>query len=127
MREDQPLADHCDSVPCLHALEHFGLGRYGDPLDRDGHLRGFRNLRRILQEGGTCYLSVPMGPQRTEFDSERVFWLGYLLRMVSDGFLERCSYVDDAGALEDVTLMPELVGGDCGCTLGCVLELVKVR
>jgi Caenorhabditis protein of unknown function, DUF268 len=49
MREDQPLADYCDSVSCLHALEHFGLGRYGDPVDRDGHLRGFRNLRRILQ------------------------------------------------------------------------------
>jgi hypothetical protein len=71
-----------------------------------------------------------MGPQRTEFDSERVFSLDYLLRMVSDGFrLERFSYVDAAGALhEDVMLTPELVAADCGCTLGCaILELVKVR
>jgi SAM-dependent methyltransferase len=130
MREDQPLADYRDSVSCLHALEHFGLGRYGDPVDPDGHLKGFRNLRRILQVEGRCYLSVPMGPQRTEFDSERVFSLGYLLRMVSDGFrLERFSYVDDAGALhEDVGLTSELVAADCGCTLGCaILELVKVR
>jgi len=26
MREDQPLVNYCDSVSCLHALEHFGLG-----------------------------------------------------------------------------------------------------
>jgi Caenorhabditis protein of unknown function, DUF268 len=105
MREDQPLVDYCDSV-CLHALEHFGLWRYGDPVDPHGHLKGFRNLRRILQAGGTCYLSVPMGPQRTEFDSQRVFSLDYLLRMVSDGFhVERFSYVDDAGPLhEDLAL-----------------------
>ena len=51
MREDQPLTDYCDSVSCLHALEHFGLGRYGDPVDPDGHLKGFRNLRRIVQGG----------------------------------------------------------------------------
>jgi SAM-dependent methyltransferase len=130
MREDQPLVDYCDSVSCLHALEHFGLGRYGDPVDPDGHLKGFRNLCRILQPGGTCYLSVPMGPQRTEFDSQRVFSLAYLLRMVSGAFrLERFSYVDDAGALhEDVALTPELIATDCGCVLGCaILELVRVR
>jgi hypothetical protein len=129
MREDQPLTDYCDSVSCLHVPQHFGLGRSGDPVDPDGHLKGFRNLRRIVQTGGTCYLSVPMGPQRTEFDSQRVFSLDYLLRMVSDGFrLERFSYVDDAGALhEDVALTSELVATDCGCTLGCaMLELIRV-
>jgi cyclopropane fatty-acyl-phospholipid synthase-like methyltransferase len=129
MREDLPLADYCDSVSCLHALEHFGLGLYGDPVDPEGHLNGFRNLRRILQAGGTCYLSVPMGRQRTEFDSERAFSLDYLLRMVSDGFrLEGFSYVDDAGALHgDVALSLEQVAADYGCTLGrAILELVKV-
>ena len=71
-----------------------------------------------------------MGPQRTEFDSQRVFSLDYLLRMVSETFrVERFSYVDDAGALhEDVALTAELVAADYDCTLGCaILELVKVR
>lgn len=27
--EDE-LYDYCDSLSCLHAIEHFGLGRYGD-------------------------------------------------------------------------------------------------
>ena len=29
-----------DSVSCLHAIEHFGLGRYGDPIDVFGHIKG---------------------------------------------------------------------------------------
>ena len=28
-----------DSLSCLHALEHFGLGRYGDPIDAYGHVK----------------------------------------------------------------------------------------
>jgi hypothetical protein len=29
----EQLTNCCDSVSSLHAIEHFGLGRYGDPLD----------------------------------------------------------------------------------------------
>lgn len=28
---------YCDSLSCLHVLEHFGLGRYGDPVIVDGY------------------------------------------------------------------------------------------
>ena len=31
-----------DSVSCLHALEHFGLGRYGDPVEYDGWEKGLQ-------------------------------------------------------------------------------------
>ena len=60
------LLDYCDSLSCLHALEHFGLGRYGDPVDYDGYVLGLENLHRIVRCGGTLYLSVPIGPQRIE-------------------------------------------------------------
>ena len=30
---DSALGGYCDSLSCLHALEHFGLGRYGDAVD----------------------------------------------------------------------------------------------
>mgnify|MGYP003336510639 CR=1 FL=1 len=33
-----------DSVSCLHAIEHFGLGRYGDAIDPNGHIKGFNNI-----------------------------------------------------------------------------------
>src|SRR5262249_17220127 len=43
--------DYCDSLSCLHALEHFGLGRYNDRLDPDGHLKGLDNFHRFLRSG----------------------------------------------------------------------------
>ena len=63
------LHGYADSVSCLHALEHFGLGRYGDGIDVDGHVRGIENLAKLLSAGGRLYLSVPIGPQRIEFNA----------------------------------------------------------
>lgn len=63
-----------DSLSCLHAIEHFGLGRYGDPIDPDGHKRGFANLWRMLAPGGRLYISFPIGPvTEVEFNAHRVF------------------------------------------------------
>lgn len=64
---------YCDSLSCPHALEHFGLGRYGDPIDPEGHLKGFANMVALLKPGGTFYLSVPIGRERVEFNANRVF------------------------------------------------------
>src|SRR5262249_53525396 len=62
-----------DSLSCLHALEHFGLGRYGDTIDPDGWRIGLRRLVRMLALGGHLYLSVPVGPQVIEFNAHRIF------------------------------------------------------
>ena len=127
-----PLADHrrnyCDSLSCLHALEHFGLGRYGDPLNAQGHLRGLDNLHAMLTPGGTLYLSVPIGPQRVEFNAHRVFAVDYLLGLFRDRFrIERFSYVDDAGDLhENVPLAQEDAAHNYGCSFGCgIFEMTK--
>ncbi len=64
--------DCCDSLSCLHALEHFGLGRYGDPIRVDGHIAGMRNIVKLLRPGGCIYLSVPIGIERVEFNAHRV-------------------------------------------------------
>jgi hypothetical protein len=66
-------AGYCDSLSCLHAIEHFGLGRYGDPIDPNGYLRGIKNLCKLLQEGGILYLATPIGKQRVEFNANWVF------------------------------------------------------
>lgn len=128
MAADFPLVTYCDSVSCLHALEHFGLGRYGDPVNFSGYLRGVENLYRILEPGGICYLSVPIGPQRYEFDAHRVFAVDYLLRVLDGRFrVERFSYVDDRGDLhENVPLEPGAVARNFGCDFGCgIFELLK--
>lgn len=66
-------ANYCDSLSCLHALEHFGLGRYGDPLDVNGYIRGLENMAYLLKPDGTFYLSLPIGIERVEFNAHRVF------------------------------------------------------
>jgi len=69
----EEMASYCDSLSCLHALEHFGLGRYGDPIEPDGFERGLVNMIGILAEAGFFYLSVPIGIERVEFNANRVF------------------------------------------------------
>lgn len=120
---------YCDSLSCLHAIEHFGLGRYGDPIDYEGHVKGLHSLHTLLQAGGTLYLSSPIGPQRIEFNAHRVFAIDYLLSLFEGLFEVRMfSYVDDAGDLyEDVELSAELRATNAGCNYGCgIFELRKV-
>lgn len=73
MNPEYNLIDYCDSLSCLHTLEHFGLGRYGDPVDPLGFKQGFTNMASSLKKGGIFYLSVPIGIERVEFNANRVF------------------------------------------------------
>ena len=116
----------CDSLSCLHAIEHFGLGRYGDPIRYDGYMVGLANLRRLLKPGGRLYLSVPIGPPRIEFNAHRVFAVAGLLACLEGAFrLDRFSFVDDAGDLhEDVAVIPDEAQRSFGCAFGCgIFEL----
>ena len=90
----------CESLSCLHALEHFGLGRYGDPLRWDGHIIGFENLLSMLKPSGKLYLSIPIGQQRIEFNAHRVFSISYLFKMFDNKvMIDDFSFVDDRGNL----------------------------
>ncbi len=98
MNLDPSLAGICDSLSCLHALEHFGLGRYGDPIDPMGHLKGFNNLNKMLKPGGTLYISFPIGKSGVHFNAHRVFDPAEILGWSKGLFeLTRFDYVDDAG------------------------------
>jgi hypothetical protein len=124
------LTDYCDSLSCLHALEHFGLGRYGDPVDAEGYVKGFAGLRSLLKTSGILYLSVPIGPSRVEFNGQRVFSIGRVISLYKDNFeLLNFSYVDDAGDLrENVELTEERIDSNCDLIYGCgIFELKKER
>ena len=100
MAPGDDIAEITDSLSCLHAIEHFGLGRYGDPIDPEGHLKGFRTLHAMLESGGTLYLSVPIGAPGVHFNAHRVFAPGDVPAWLPDGFdLARYDFVDDDGAL----------------------------
>ena len=92
-----------DSLSCLHVLEHLGLGRYGDAIDPNGHRRGFNNLLRMLEPGGTLYVSFPIGrATEVHFNAHRVFHPTDVLRWADtpDAVeLLRFDFVDDQGAL----------------------------
>jgi|TARA_B110000037_G_scaffold217911_1_gene279885 hypothetical protein len=57
---DKSLINYCDSLSCLHTLEHFGSGRYGDKIDPVGHIKGFQNLVKMLKKNGILYISFPI-------------------------------------------------------------------
>jgi hypothetical protein len=107
----------CDSLSCLHALEHFGLGRYGDPVDPYGWRSGLANMSRLLHSGGHFYLSVPVGRERVEFNANRVFDAATLvaeavhlnlrllsLEIVEEGHKITCVDVD-SGSLQSLAHM----------------------
>jgi len=110
-----------DSISCLHAIEHFGLGRYGDPLNPVGHKQGFNNIVAMLKPGGFLYISFPIGKSNeTHFNAHRVFhpkdifsWETGPKQLV----LQRFDYVDDSGNLHqqvDLETTPLHVKYGCG-------------
>jgi len=102
------LAAHCDSLSCLHALEHFGLGRYGDTIDPNGYITGLGNMSKLLKAQGSYYLSVPIGQERVEFNAHRVFDPISLVRLAATTglVLKDFAWVEPGEALVD-SINPE--------------------
>jgi SAM-dependent methyltransferase len=121
------LVDYCDSVSSLHVIEHFGLGRYGDPIDFFGYLKAIDNIAKILKKDGTFYFSVPIGPQRIEFNAHRVFNVDYLVSILCKDFeISSFSYIDDKGDFHENA---DWTGIDSkysfGCQFGCGVFVLR--
>ena len=128
MHPQVSLYDYCDSISSLHAIEHFGLGRYGDQVDYFGYLKALNNIAKILRKGGVFYFSVPIGPQRIEFNAHRVFSLSYLITLLEKDYdIVDFSFVDDKGDLNtSVQLNQKDIIKNYGCHYGCgIFELIK--
>ena len=97
MDSSKAVDEYCDSLSSLHALEHFGLGRYGDKVDPEGHLKGLKNMARILKADGVLYLSVPVGKARVEFNAHRIFDPVDLVRLAKDFGLQLDSFASFHG------------------------------
>jgi SAM-dependent methyltransferase len=126
---NEHLYNYTDSISCLHAIEHFGLGRYNDPIDVDGHIKGLKNIYNVLKKDGHFYFGTPIGTQRIEFNAHRVFDITYLLDLFIDlYYIKSFSYVNDNGDLfKNVPLTNEDAKANFGCTYGCgIFELVKL-
>lgn len=108
-----------DSVSCLHAVEHFGLGRYTDRIDPKGYIKGFINLIQMVAPGGMLYISFPIGKKNeVHFNAHRVFhpqdifaWEG-----CNELKLVRFDYVDDDGNIhQEINIFENLPDVKYGC------------
>lgn len=133
MIPSEEMASYCDSLSCLHALEHFGLGRYGDPIDPNGFERGFVNMASFLREDGVFYLSVPIGVERVEFNANRVFEPQTIINLAINNSLRlsALTVIHQGGRLE-VLVPDELHFTELACkryALGIFtfVKLTKIR
>ena len=61
------------SLSALCSLEHFGLGRYGDPIDASACFKAFDSIQRVMQKNGHIYISVLVGKPQVAFNAHRIF------------------------------------------------------
>lgn len=119
--------NYADSVSSLHAIEHIGLGRYGDQIDPNGHIKAIKSIYKILKKGGVFYLSVPFGTPRIEFNAHRVFSLKQVLTIVRPFTIQAVHIIDDDNRLyTNLKLTRSEIEKNFDCDWGCViLELTK--
>ena len=116
-----------DSLSCLHTIEHFGLGRYGDPIDPEGHLKGLEQLKRMVARGGLLYLSTPIGPERVEFNAHRIFSAETVRSWFGENWnIERFAVIDDDARLrESVDWNGPEVSIHFGCRAGVGIVVAR--
>ena len=90
-----PFADNSiSSFSSICVIEHIGLGRYGDPLDKFGTEKAAHELSRILAKGGDLYISVPVDSENlVYFNAHRALTRNYILRLFDKLELREEKYI----------------------------------
>jgi len=112
-----------DLVLSLCALEHFGLGRYGDRIDFRGDQKVLAEMIRLLCPGGHLVLTTTIhnAPPAVAFNAHRIYDLQKIHAMCAGLVpIEERFYSHTLGrfcALEEVTSNPKWWDVYCGCWL----------
>ena len=120
MDPDLVVTKQTDSLSCLHAIEHFGLGRYGDQIDPLGHLRGFKNMLSMVKVSGIFYISFPISKRNEVYFNAHRFFHPHDILSWDVAPMEfkviRFDYVDDIGNLhKNIDLRSDLIDVRDGC------------
>lgn len=83
-----------ESISALCSLEHFGLGRYGDPINPEACFMAFKAIQKKLKPGGYAYISIPIGQERLEFNAHRIFYAKTILEEFNEMELIEFSTTD---------------------------------
>lgn len=117
MNMDQIPSGSILSISTLHAIEHFGLGRYGDPIDPLGHKKAIDEIKRVVAVGGQIVFSVPIGVQRLEFNGHRIFDPKTIVDLFESCDLQEFSVVDDRNELHENVRVDDWRNLRYGCGL----------
>ncbi len=90
------------SISALCSLEHFGLGRYGDPIDPEACFKAMASIRRVLKPGGHLYLAVPIGYEHLEYNAHRIFFAETIVDQFRDLQLVELSAATDEGIIYNI-------------------------
>ncbi len=83
--DDATMMEHFEnnsisSLSALCSLEHFGLGRYGDPIDPEACFICFEQIQKKMKKGGKLYISVPVATDRVQFNAHRIFYAETIIK-----------------------------------------------
>lgn len=115
------------SLSSLHAIEHFGLGRYGDPIDPDAWKKALRAMQSKMKSGGRIYLGVPIGnTAKICFNAHRVFTPRQIIEQFEEMELVNFSYIQNYRIItvepDDVIERITQKLGDFDCGLFCFVK-----
>lgn len=121
---DQIEDETVESLSCFHAMEHFGLGRYGDKVEPDAYRKAAKAMQRVLKKGGRLYIGVPIAPKdRLVFNAHRLFSIQTILELFDEMKLEDMAVIKPEGVMaESISTKdePNIEEGSCG-----LFEFVK--
>ena len=92
--------DHFDVIVALSAIEHFGLGYYGDPraAARRLDLEAMSDIRRRLAPGGLLVLTVPVGPASVD-ELQRTYDPAGLQELLGGFTMQRAAFAEGVDRL----------------------------
>lgn len=109
-----------ESLSSLHAIEHFGLGRYGDKIDPSACFTAMRSMQNKVKKCGKIYLSIPIGSEeKVCFNSHRIFSPKTIIKEFESMKLLKFMYIQDlrVNLVEDLDKFDENILGEYDCGL----------
>lgn len=90
-----------ESISSLHAIEHFGLGRYGDTVDPMACYKAMKSIQRVAAINGKIYVSTPVSMKDAcYFNAHRVFCPNTIVEQFDKCLLEEVSFIHPGFKIE---------------------------